>query len=165
MTALERILGLKQFTGWHMLGVMVLFFGTIISVNLTLAFYAGSTWTGLVVKNTYVESQRFNEVTAELRRQQALGWSAATDYDGSVFTVALTDRDGKAIEDAIVTARLGHPAHENADRMVTLVADGDAGYAAAADLAHGIWAARLSVTGPRGEVWTREIRFTVKEQE
>jgi nitrogen fixation protein FixH len=112
----QKILGLKQFTGWHMLGVLVLFFGTIIGVNLTLAYYANSSWTGLVVKNSYVESQRFNEVTAEKRRQEALGWSAATGYDGEAFSVELTDAGGNAIRDAIVTAKIGHPVHENADR-------------------------------------------------
>ena len=38
MTMIDKILGTKQFTGYHMLGVLFLFFGTIISVNLTLAF-------------------------------------------------------------------------------------------------------------------------------
>ena len=161
MNTLEKILGLKQFTGWHMLGVMVLFFGTIIGVNLTLAFYANSSWTGLVVKNSYVESQRFNAVTAEKRRQEALGWTAVTDYDGSNISVELTDSAGNAIRDAVVSARIGHPVHENDDRTVTLLGEGGARYTAPVALDPGIWAAHLSVTGPRGEIWTREIRFTV----
>lgn len=161
MNTLEKILGLKQFTGWHMAGVMALFFGTIIAVNLTLAYYANSSWTGLVVKNSYVESQRFNEVTAEKRRQEALGWTARTAYDGAVFSIDLADKAGAAIRDAVVTAKIGHPVHENADRTVTLLPEGGARYAAPVELASGIWAANLSVTGPRGEVWTREIRFEV----
>ena len=38
----------------------------------------------------------------------------------------------------------------------------DGSYAAETDLTPGIWAADVNVTGPRGEVWTREIRFIVK---
>ena len=32
-----------EFTGWHMLAILILFFGTIISVNLWMAISAMST--------------------------------------------------------------------------------------------------------------------------
>jgi len=163
MTTIERILGLKHFTGWHMLGVLFLFFGTIISVNLTLAYYANSSWTGLVVKNSYVESQRFNDVTAEKRRQAALGWSASTSYENGVFSLDLTDDEGIAIRDAVVTALIGHPVQDRNDKTVTLLAEGGARYAGEVMLDSGIWNVDLSVTGPKGEVWTHSIRFLVKE--
>ena len=47
----------REFTGWHMAITMIAFFGVIISVNLTMAILASSTWTGLIVKNGYVASQ------------------------------------------------------------------------------------------------------------
>ncbi|MEO0913737.1 MAG: FixH family protein, partial [Pseudomonadota bacterium] len=71
---LKTILGTEKFTGWHMFAVMVLFFGTIISVNLTLAYFASQSWTGLVVKNSYVASQHFNEDQARLKAQKLLYW-------------------------------------------------------------------------------------------
>jgi nitrogen fixation protein FixH len=162
MSKLENILGLRQFTGWHMLGVLFLFFGTIISVNLTLAYYANSSWTGLVVKNSYVESQRFNDVTAEKRRQAELGWVAVVAYDADAFSIDLSDKNGNMIRDAIVTAKIGHPANERADRTVTLNAADAGRYVAPVALDPGYWSAYVTVTGPKGEVWTREIRFTVK---
>src|SRR5690606_31679205 len=55
------------FTGWHMFGAMVLFFGVIISVNLYMAWQATHTWSGLVVKNTYIASQEFNGKVAEAK--------------------------------------------------------------------------------------------------
>ena len=61
------------FTGRHMLLVMVAFFGVTITVNLVLAFFATSSWTGLIVKNSYVASQEYNEKLAEARAQDALG--------------------------------------------------------------------------------------------
>lgn len=163
MTMIEKILGTKQFTGYHMLGVMFLFFGTIISVNLTLAYFANSTWTGLVVKNSYVESQRFNEVTAEKRRQAALGWTAALAYEGGVLAIDMKDKTGEAIRDAIVSAKIGHPVQNRDDQTVTLLAQGGAHYAADVVLTPGIWDAELTVTGPKGEIWTHGIRFFVKE--
>ncbi len=163
MTMIEKILGTKQFTGYHMLGVMFLFFGTIISVNLTLAWFANSTWTGLVVKNSYVESQRFNEVTAEKRRQAAFGWTAALTYEDGVLAVDMKDKNSVAIRDAIVIAKVGHPVQNRDDQTVTLLAQGGAQYAADVVLTPGIWDADLTVTGPKGEIWTHGIRFFVKE--
>ena len=61
------------FTGWHMLLVMCLFFGTIISVNFYMAWQATHTWSGLVVKNTYIASQEFNGKVAEARALAATG--------------------------------------------------------------------------------------------
>ncbi len=161
MTRIERILGTREFTGWHMLGVLFLFFGTIISVNLTLAYFANSSWTGLVVQNSYVESQLFNEKTKEKLRQAELGWSGDVSYEAGTFSIALTDKAGAALEDCIVTARIGHPASSADDRTVQM-AYRDGVYAGETELAPGIWAAMVTVTGPRGEIWTREIRFMVK---
>ena len=53
MKLLKNFFAPEEFTGWHMVGVMCLFFGTIISVNLYLAYQANHSWTGLVVKNSY----------------------------------------------------------------------------------------------------------------
>ncbi|QKV17499.1 FixH family protein [Oricola thermophila] len=160
---IEKILGLKHFTGWHMLGVLVLFFGTIIGVNLTLAWFANSSWTGLVVQNSYVESQRFNEVTAEKRRQLALGWQAEIAYGGDTFTVEMTDKDGAPLRGAIVSAKIGHPVQDRNDQTVSLLDRGGGEYAADVALDPGIWNVDLTVTGAKGEIWTRAIRFLVRE--
>ncbi|WP_421718486.1 FixH family protein [Algiphilus sp.] len=71
---LQRIFAPNPFTGWHFLAIILAFFCVIISVNLFMAWNATNSWTGLVVKNSYVASQHFNEVTAEKRRQLAMGW-------------------------------------------------------------------------------------------
>lgn len=162
MTMIGKIFGTKEFTGYHMLGVLFLFFGTIISVNLTLAWFANSTWTGLVVQNSYVESQRFNEVTAEKRRQAALGWTAALAYEDGVLAIEMRDKNSEAIGGAIVTAKIGHPVQNRDDQTVSLIAKGGAQYAADVMLTPGIWDAELTVTGPKGEIWTHGIRFLVK---
>lgn len=158
----SKLLGLEKFTGWHMLGVLILFFGTIITVNFTLAFYANSTWSGLVVKNGYVASQEFDEVTAEKRRQLALGWTADTDYSDGVFSVTMTDAEKRPLRNAVVTARIGHPVEANEDRTVTLIEQGDGRYSADTELNPGPWAAFLNVVDTQGQVWTREIRFLVR---
>ncbi|MGO4840209.1 FixH family protein, partial [Rhizobiaceae sp. 2RAB30] len=68
--------GNGTFTGRHMLAIMVAFFGTIIAVNVTMATLAGRSWTGFVVKNSYVASQEFNRKAEQGRAQAALGWES-----------------------------------------------------------------------------------------
>jgi nitrogen fixation protein FixH len=64
----------RPFTGWHMLAMMVAFFGTVMAVNFTMARIAVGSFGGVVVENSYVASQHFNEWLAESRGQEALGW-------------------------------------------------------------------------------------------
>lgn len=163
MNQVKRVLYPSEFTGWHMAGVMCLFFGTIISVNMFLAFSAGSSWTGLVVKNTYVESQNFNERTAEYTRQGALGWHAEPTYSDGVFSIELQDSVGNAIRGATVTANLGRPVHEGDDHELVLVAAKPGYYAAATQLGAGVWNAELTVDGANGNKWNRIVRFTLKD--
>lgn len=162
MTIANRTMGPRKFTGWHMIGVMVLFFGTIISVNLTLAWYATQSWSGLVVKNSYVASQEFNGVTAEKIRQAELGWRTNFTHDGNSVSVDLSDNKGIEISDAVVTVRIGRPATEVEDRTVQMKDMGNGHYTGQTELAPGIWQADMDVIGPKGEVWSKSYRFLVK---
>ena len=65
----------RQFTGWHMLAMMVAFFGVVIAVNLTMARIAIGSFGGVVVENSYVASQEFNGWLEQTRQQEALGWT------------------------------------------------------------------------------------------
>lgn len=163
MEQFRRVFYPNEFTGWHMAGVMCLFFGTIISVNMFLAFSAGSTWTGLVVKNTYVESQHFNERSAEYRRQGELGWHAEPSYSDGNFTIQLEDSVGNAVRGATVSAKLGRPVHEGDDRTIELTSSLPGVYEGATKLGVGIWEAQLQVDGANGNKWRRIVRFTLKD--
>ena len=151
-----------RFTGRHMALVVVLFFGTIIAVNLMLAWFAGSTWTGLIVKNGYVASQEYNGVLAAARAQAARGWTASLERRPDGLGVVLRDRDGKALRDLSVHARIGRPAHENQDRDLVLipVAGGD-GYAGQFAFEPGEWIVAISAEAPDGVRFRKDIRLTV----
>ncbi|NIR44609.1 MAG: cytochrome oxidase, partial [Gemmatimonadetes bacterium] len=108
---IRRIFRPERFTGWHMVGVLGLFFGTIIAVNAVLAILASGSWSGLVVKNTYVASQEYNEKLAAADRQAARGWSGSFEYGEAgriVFT--LVDRDGEPVLADTVRVALRRPA-------------------------------------------------------
>ena len=100
----------KPFTGKHMALVMVGFFGIVIAVNVLLADLAVSTFSGVVVENSYVASQGFNRLLGEAKADQALGWKLdlTRGRDGSVrFT--LNDAKGAPLRGAVVQAQADHP--------------------------------------------------------
>lgn len=150
----------REFTGWHMLGVMGLFFGTIISVNLTLAWFAVSSWSGLVVENSYVESQFFNEHTRQREEAAQLGWKASARYEQGVFRLELTDRNGRPI-DADVTLKVGRPATESEDRTLSFERQRDGSFQAPVALRAGTWQADLSAPAGDGLTWRHSYRFHV----
>ena len=153
----------KAFTGRHMLAMMLAFFGVIITVNMFMAYNAVSTWTGLVVKNSYVESQRFNDVTAERLAGERLGWKLDPAYAGGQLRLTLTGPDGEALRDAEITAKLGRPVHENEDRQITFSHQGEGIYLASAELAGGVWQADYTISRATGEIWQKSYRFLVKD--
>ena len=151
-----------RFTGRHMALVIGLFFGTIITVNMVLAWFAGSTWTGLIVKNGYVASQEYNGVLADAREQAARGWTAELERRPEGFGLVLRDRDGKALSDLTVLAKIGRPAHENLDRdlVLTPVVGGD-GYEGRFAFEPGEWIVAISAEAPDGVRFRKDIRLTV----
>jgi len=126
------------FTGWHMLVVVCLFFGTIIAVNIVLAVSATGTFPGLVVENSYVASQNFNRTLAEARAQDQSGWRMDLAAPDGVLSLRLTDRDGVLLRRLEVTAEAGRPSTTDEDRMIPLVAT-ESGYRAAEALPPGEW--------------------------
>ncbi|RLQ87146.1 FixH family protein [Notoacmeibacter ruber] len=149
------------FTGRHMLIIMVLFFGVVISVNLTLAFFASQSWTGLVVKNSYVASQNFEKDRAERAAQIARDWDAHVSMKDDFLAVELKDGEGRPVERAKVTAELKGVMFDKDDQTVVLPSLPEGGYGLPVDLHAGAWVAKLTVE-PRGvEPWEGSYRFTV----
>ncbi|CAN5652759.1 hypothetical protein BH11ACT8_BH11ACT8_25200 [soil metagenome] len=62
------------FTGRHMLAVVFAFFGTVITVNFVMAYLATGTFPGLVVENSYVASQNYNQSLADTRALAGATW-------------------------------------------------------------------------------------------
>ncbi|MCB9992894.1 MAG: FixH family protein [Hyphomicrobiaceae bacterium] len=133
----------KRFTGWHMLGVVFLFFGVIIGVNIFMAYKAISTWTGLEVENSYVASQEFNTKLAASRAQHALNWHVDLHYADGHLNFALADADGNALHPQNVTVALTRPVGVHQDRTLNLAEDGDF-YRAEDEVPEGVWNALIT---------------------
>ena len=149
-----------RFTGWHMLACMIAFFGVIIVVNFTMATFASKSWTGLVVKNSYVASQKFNDELALAEAQHARGWRSDVSYENGELVFALFDKAGKAINPDTVIASVGRPAFEQQDRLIELVGGAAHGHAVPLQLGEGTWALKIEAQA-EGIAYRRDLRVFV----
>lgn len=145
---------MTELRGRHVGAMFVAGFGIIIAVNILLAVKAVGTFPGLEVANSYVASQSFD---ARRKAQQALGWTALTQYRGGVLQLRVLDRDGTPAPIRDLTAHVGRPTEARDDVALALDAKGRA----AVDLARGLW--RLDVTGRAddGTAYQRAISLRV----
>ncbi|MGF7159514.1 nitrogen fixation protein FixH [Rhodoligotrophos appendicifer] len=125
-------------TGWHALAIVVLFFGTIITVNLIMASFATGTFPGLVVQNSYVASQHYNALLAAGRAQDKRGLVARMEAEGGYLRFRLTGADGKPLSGLEISVHVGRPSTAREDRTLTLRPDGDS-YRSEASLPPGLW--------------------------
>jgi nitrogen fixation protein FixH len=129
----------RTFTGMHMLVIMIAFFAIIIAVNVAMASLARSSWTGLVVKNSYVAGQDFNRRLKESREQLALGYKGTLTAGQDEITYALVDAQGKAMKMASARASFSHPVYEAADWSIDLASPDGKTFSGRHGLRDGVW--------------------------
>lgn len=135
----------KKFTGRHMLTAMLLFFGTVIAVNVVMARFALTTFGGTVVDNSYVASQEYNGWLAKARAQKALGWETDFVVDAD-RRIEVTSRDAKAlIEGARVSGIARHPLGRMPDLGLRFVSMGEGRYRTLEKLPAGRWDVHLTI--------------------
>ena len=80
---------IKRVTGWHVLAVILVFFGVIITVNVIFIIQATRTFRGEDEPRSYVQGLDYNSTLAARAEQAALGWTATTEVeDGRVVIFA-----------------------------------------------------------------------------
>ncbi len=99
----------KPFTGWHMTGILVAFFGVVMGVNFTMATLASSSFGGTVVDNSYVASQNYNEWLRRAADQDRLGWQEQVDLDAARHIRVAVRKDHQPLTEIAVQATLSHP--------------------------------------------------------
>ena len=152
----------RQITGRHVLFYMLLFFGVVIGANLTMAYFATGTWSGLVVPNSYVASQQFNNVLDQAEKQKALGWQHDFTMDNGKFQFTLTDKDGHLVPLDAVVLHAGHPATEFEDRTIELTKVVGGTFEAPNDLPSGAWNLEIRAAVKDGTEWKLRYRSTIQ---
>jgi nitrogen fixation protein FixH len=152
----------RLFTGRHMLYIVVSFFIVVLIANMTMVYFAKRSWSGLVVANSYVASQHFNEDTKRLQAMLDLGIAPSVKYSNGVLSLTLMDAQNAPIAAHNVTVRIGRPIFEGDDRTISLVPSTLGAFSATEKLGVGVWAGRVIADVPGQPRWERAIRFIVK---
>ncbi|UVC15117.1 FixH family protein [Mesorhizobium onobrychidis] len=152
-----------EFTGRHMLLIILSFFGVIVGVNLTLATLATTSWTGLIVENTYVASQQFNRKAEEGRAQAALGWTGKLTIAWGEVRYSLSDAAGKPLELHGVRVLFRHPAYEAEDKAVSLALASGQEFAAQHTPRDGVWIVEVDADAGLTEPY-RDVRRIMVSQ-
>lgn len=151
-----------EFTGRHMLVVMLAFFSVIIAVNVIMAMFARSSWTGFVVENSYVASQQFNEKARQGRAQAALGWTSTLAIAEGRIRYGLADASGKVVAVAGGTATFRRPAYASEDQSVPLSREADGALGAARPIRDGIWIVEFLVEAGLDRPFRETRRLVVR---
>lgn len=133
----------RRFTGRHMLGILLAFFGTVIAVNMIMARYAIGTFGGIVVENSYVASEKFNDWLAQAEEQKALGWDALPTWrpDGRL---AVAVSGAPTAVTVFATAR--HPLGRLPDRALGFDRLPNGAFLSREPLPEGRWIVRLKLS-------------------
>ncbi len=150
----------RELTGRKFLAILVAFFGTMIAVNLFMAYNAISTFPGLEVSSSYADSQSFD---ARRDAQEALGWNASVAVADGVLTLTLVDDDGAPVAPAELTALLTRPTNQTEDQLLDLTRV-NGGFTAPVEVSRGRWRLRLTGTARDGTEYRHNITFTLRDQ-
>lgn len=154
----------KELKGHHVLAMILAFFGVIIAVNFLMAYFAESTWSGLVVENGYVASQSFNGDLAKAKAQEALGWNVGFAFDKSGVSITFADAKGSKIDSLNLTGKLQRTVTDKEDQVLTFSWMGSGVYKAPARLAPGLWEVEIDGKGDGVADYHKIFRFVVKAE-
>ncbi|MBY5934152.1 FixH family protein [Tateyamaria omphalii] len=150
---------IKELKGWHVLAIFCTGFAIIISVNLTMAFQAVSTFPGLETKNSYMVSQVFDE---EREAQEALGWDVRLETNGDMLALYIDDDIGPVVP-TLKAATLGRATHVGEDMIPLFRHDGTRFVATIPELAPGNWNLRLAAVAPDGTDFRQRVVLRVRQ--
>lgn len=153
----------RVFTGWHMLGIMIAFFGVIITVNIIMATSAITSWSGLVVKNSYVASQEFNEKSIIGKAHAALNWQPHLSYQDGIVRYKLTDANGNPVKAVGATAVFRRPVNEKEDQTLNMLPANDNFLSAEASLKDGNWVVEINTYAGLEEPYRQINRIFIKD--
>lgn len=141
----------RPLSGRWVLGVSAAIFAVVLGANLTLAYFAVHTFSGLVVDNGYVASQSFDRDKAA---QDALGWTLAASHEAAspergVMRIEIVDAQGRPVHPPKIAVVVGRPTMARSDLALDLH-ETPRGYVAEAALAPGNWLVMIDAVAANG---------------
>lgn len=159
-TATDKSSGFT-FTGWHFLAIMIAFFGVVISVNFTMAYYASHSWSGLVADDTFKASQQFNAKAEHMREMAATGIRGELTANHEGIRYVLTHPQRGPVPADEVVASFHRPVGTLQDFTVTLKHEGDGVFTTNHEVLPGEWIVDLKTNDNGDMVYHEAIRVHV----
>lgn len=142
-------------------------FAVILLANGIMVFTAFDSWTGVSTDDAYRRGLEYNRQLAQNRKAFAIGWSVSASIAGRdrrrSVTVFVTDRAGRPLPHARVSARFERPIERDLDFKTDLAGGASAGlYTGRFTLPKfGQWRVVYTVTA-RGETLTATRRYDLR---
>ncbi len=153
--------GQTGITGYHVAAMFIAFFAVVIIANFTMAWFASGSWTGLVVKSSYVASQNYNRKIEAAKKQKARGWHLRFNYSDNLLAFSFLDKNKQPIIFDNVSVVIGRPVSQQGDVKLNLVHESQGRYQAGIELPEGVWGFQLSAEGDNP--YRSQGRFFVRE--
>lgn len=139
--------GVKKFTGYHATIIIVSFFTVVITVNMVMARFALSTFSGTVVDNSYVASQKYNQWLEQARTQQAHGWTVSPAVrTADKASIIITGADGTRLQGATIKAIAEHPIGQSEPFEINFIQTGTGEYQSVQTLPEGRWKLKITIS-------------------
>jgi nitrogen fixation protein FixH len=95
--------------GWHVLVMILMFFGVTIGVNATFITLALRTFPGEDVPHSYVQGINYNDTLDRRQAQAELGWSARFNAVEGALLLEVLDAEGAPVSGLTLSGSMVHP--------------------------------------------------------
>ena len=137
----------KTINGYHVTAMFIAFFGVIAAVNFLMASFALGSFSGTVVDNSYVASQKYNEWLEESRQEAAHGWTVGKpERDGDRLRINAFDADDLSLSGARVSVLADHPVGRTEPFELTFTEKRSGHYISNEALPKGRWKLKISIS-------------------
>lgn len=146
----------RPLTGKKVLVWFLGFFFVVVGANITMSWFAVTTFSGVETEDAYAKGRDFNDEIARVEKQRDLGWTIkvgarALAKDETFLSLTITDKQGASLEALDVTGLLVRRVHKGVDQTLTFAPMGKGTYVAAAQLpSPGGWQLRALVKDADG---------------
>ena len=150
----------RKLTGYHVLFMLLAFFGVMIVVNVIFTVFAVKSFPGEQVEKSYVQGLNYNQTLEARERQAELGWTSQIGVEDDAtgeprLIVIWEDASGNGITQMNVKAVMTRPASETGQIEHELQANGPGRYELAlGTLEAGMWNIEITATAPDETVVT-----------
>ena len=157
----------RKITGRQVLFMLVAFFGVTIGVNIAMATYAITTFSGEDVSDPFIQGLAYNKTLAARSAQSHLRWSATIDAtrsgNATKVAVAVRDHNQQIVSGLKVAVTFRRPTNAKLDRTEALTAANDGLYAAAVNgIEPGAWDLVVKTTAADGTTFEATRRIVLR---